>query len=138
MEILEILKKARVIAVIGANDKPGRPVDRVGRYLIKEGYTVVPVHPVRKLAWGRRCFPSMSLIDMPVDIVVVFRAAAFCAGHASEAMLLSPKPMLFWLQSGIRSNEAERLLCGSGIRFVEDACLMVEHARLLGKSLADI
>lgn len=48
-EITEkLLKDVKCIAIVGAKDVPGQPVDTVGRYLIEAGYTVFPVHPVRK------------------------------------------------------------------------------------------
>ena len=33
-ELAALLGKVKTIAVVGAKDKPGQPVDRVGRYLI--------------------------------------------------------------------------------------------------------
>lgn len=38
----EFLTQARTIAVVGAKDKEGQPVDRVGKYLIQAGYQVIP------------------------------------------------------------------------------------------------
>ena len=37
----EFLTQARTIAVVGAKDKEGQPVDRVGKYLIQAGYQVI-------------------------------------------------------------------------------------------------
>lgn len=53
--IRTLLEESRVIAVIGAKDKAGQPVDDVGRYLMAAGYKVIPVHPVRQNVWGLRC-----------------------------------------------------------------------------------
>ena len=125
--IKELLKKARTIAVIGANDNPGRPVDRVGRYLIKAGYTVFPVHPVRKSVWSLPCFSDLASIGQTADIINVFRAREHCPHHASEAATLTPHPGLFWMQLGIESPEAAEILVAAGIPFVQNACLMVEH-----------
>ena len=44
--------ESRSVAIIGAKDKAGQAVDRVGRYLLEQGYTIFPVHPVRKTVWG--------------------------------------------------------------------------------------
>ena len=123
--IESILKKAATIAVIGASDRPGRPVDKVGRYLIDVGYSVIPVHPVRKKVWDIDCFRDLASIDRSVDIVDVFRAPEFCAGHAQEASRLSPRPMLFWPQKGIESLEAERIVSNTGIGFVQNALSLI-------------
>ncbi len=125
-----MLKSARRIAVIGAKDVPGQPVDRVGRYLIDAGYDVVPVHPVRRTVWGRDAVACVS--DAPAcDIVVLFRAPQFCAGHAREVLAMNGRPTCFWMQEGITSPEARRLMEDAGVMVVENRCIMVERARLL-------
>lgn len=128
-ELRFMLAKARTIAIVGARDNPGRPVDRVGRYLIESGYIVLPVHPVRKTVWGLTCYPDLTQIDHPVDIVNVFRAPEHCPEHAREALRLVPLPTLFWMQSGIENKDAAALLTARGVKVVQNACLMVEHRR---------
>ena len=125
-----LLTETRVIAVVGAKDAPGQAVDRVGRYLIKAGYDVIPVHPVRKNVWGLTTYASLADIPRPVDMVDVFRAPQYCPDHAREALAMSPRPKVFWMQLGIRSEEAVALLAEQGVIVVEDACLMVDHARV--------
>lgn len=131
-ELKALLQKVKTIAVIGAVDKPGRPVDMVGRYLIEAGYTVLPVHPKRRDVWGLPTFPTLDDVPVPVDLVDVFRNPDFCPGHARETARLSPPPLIFWMQSGIVSPEAGEILADTDIRVVEDACLMVDHKRLFG------
>ena len=126
----DVLSKAKVIAVIGAKDKAGQPVNMVGTYLIDQGYTVIPVHPVRSDVWGLTTYKSIKDIPVPVDIVNVFRASQHCSAHADEVLELSDKPAMFWMQSGIRSQEAGEKLAAKGIAVVEDKCIMVEHSRL--------
>ena len=130
-----VLGESRSIAIIGAKDKPGQAVDRVGRYLLEQGYRVVPVHPVRKTVWGLPAFASIAELPEPVDIINLFRAPEYCPGHAQEVLALGWKPKVFWMQLGIRSPEARQALSETGITVVEDSCIMVEHARLLRPSL---
>ena len=127
--------ESRSIAIIGAKDKPGQAVDRVGRYLLEQGYRVVPVHPVRKTVWGLPAFATIAELPEPVDIINLFRAPEYCPGHAQEVLALGWKPKVFWMQLGIRSPEARQALAETGITVVEDSCIMVEHARLLRPSL---
>lgn len=129
--IRALLQKARTIAVIGAKDAPGQPVDGVGRYLMKAGYTVIPVHPVRKNVWGLTTYPSIKDVPGPVDIVDLFRAAGYCPDHAREVLALAHKPMAFWMQLGITSPEATELMEEAGISVIQDKCLKVEHFHLL-------
>ena len=127
-----LLENVRTIAILGAKDSPGQPVDRVGRYLMKAGYEIVPVHPARRNVWGLPTYAKLADIPYPIDMVNVFRAQEFCLDHARETLLLSPLPKIFWMQLGIKNTEAVKLLAENGIVVVEDACLMVEHARLGG------
>lgn len=125
-----LLRGVRTIAVVGAKDKAGQPVDMVGRYLINAGYTVIPVHPVRTMVWGLQTYPAVHHIPVAVDMVNLFRASQYCADHAREVLRMATRPSVFWMQSGIRSAEAGNLLMAEGVRVVEDKCLMVELERL--------
>lgn len=129
-ELAALLAKVKTIAIIGAVDKPGRPVDMVGRALIDMGFTVIPVHPVRQDVWGLTTYTSVIDIPYPVDLVDLFRAAQFCPEHAREVLSMTTKPKCFWMQSGIVSEEARELLEPHGISVVENRCLKVDAARL--------
>ena len=129
-ELTALLRKVKTIAVVGAVDKPGRPVDMVGRYLIEAGFTVLPVHPKRSNVWGLTTYPSLADIVVPVDVIDVFRAAEHCPAHARETLTLTPRPRCFWMQSGIQSAEARSILVPSGILVVEDLCIKTLHQSL--------
>ena len=128
--IRALLSSARTIAIVGAKDKQGQAVDTVGRYLIQAGYTVWPIHPARRSAWGLPVFPSLAELPGKADIISLFRAASACPEHAQEVLALPWKPSAFWMQTGIRSPEAGLTLAARGIRVIEDVCIMVEHSRL--------
>lgn len=129
-ELAARLAQVKTIAILGAKDVPGRPVDRVGRYLIGRGFTVFPVHPVRRNVWELPTYARLADIPEPVDLVDVFRAPQFCAEHARECLELQPVPGMFWMQSGISNSEARNLLQAAGVFVVEDSCLMIEHQHL--------
>ena len=130
-DIRQLLQKTRSIAIVGAKDKAGQPVDRVGRSLLDAGYTVYPVHPVRERVWELPAYKCLADLPQPVEIVNIFRAPAYCPDHAREVLALPWKPLCFWMQEGIRSPEAGQLLFAAGIRVIEDLCIKTEHARLL-------
>lgn len=125
-----ILRDAKTIAVVGAKDTPGQPVDGVGRYLMEAGYTVIPVHPVRERVWDLPAYRSIGDLPGPVDVIDLFRAAQYCPDHAREVLALPWKPRVFWMQLGIVSEEAAALLEPYAIPVVQDLCLKVEHKRL--------
>ncbi len=129
-----LLRNAKDIAILGAKDKPGQPVDGVGRYLLRQGYKIWPVHPARATVWGLAAYQDLASLPKPVDIIDVFRAPQHCPEHARQVLALPWRPKVFWMQSGIVSPEARELLEAAGVAVVENACLMVEHARLLGSA----
>ena len=132
-DLRTLLAGARRIAIVGAKDNPGSPVEHVGRYLINVGFEVMPVHPVRRQAWG---IPTVhSILELPErgfdpDIVCLFRAAQYCPDHAREVLNLPVLPKIFWMQEGIRSPEAGTLMASAGVTVVEDRCLQTVHAAM--------
>jgi uncharacterized protein len=129
-ELAPRLAQVKSIAVVGAKDVSGRPVDRVGRYLMARGFKIFPVHPVRRDVWNLPTFACLEEIPEPIDLVDVFRAPQFCPDHARECLNVKPLPRIFWMQSGISSPEARRILEQAGVFVVENLCLMIEHQRL--------
>lgn len=130
-DLKNILEQARTIAIIGAKDKAGQPVDNVGRYLINAGYRIVPVHPVRQNVWGLETWKSLLDIPFPVDIIDLFRAPDYCPDHARETLGLSYTPLCFWMQLGIRSEKAADILKQKPVMVVQDRCIKIEHQRLV-------
>lgn len=130
--IEELVARAKTIAVVGAKDKPGHPVDSVGRYLIKAGFTVIPVHPKRQSVWGLTAYPSLTALPGPVDIVDLFRASAYCPEHAREVLQLRAWPLLFWMQEGIANAEVRTILADTPVIIVEDQCLLKFHKQIAG------
>lgn len=128
----ELFDTVRTIAVVGAKDTEGQPVNGVGRYLIEQGYTVVPVHPKRATVWGIPAVKSLDLVPR-ADLVVLFRAPQYCPDHAREVLKMPVLPRCFWMQEGITSPEARRIMQDAGVMVVEDRCVMVEHRRLAAR-----
>lgn len=130
-DLKNILQQAKTIAIIGAKDKPGQPVDDVGRYLISAGYRIVPVHPKRQNVWGLETWKTILDIPFPVDIINLFRASSFCPDHARETLQLGYSPLCFWMQQGITSTEAADILKTRPIQVIQDRCIKIEHKRLI-------
>jgi predicted CoA-binding protein len=122
----EILADAKTIAVVGASPKPWRPSHDVMRYLLEQGYDVIPVRP-RDCddVLGIPCVTSLSEIERPVDLVDVFRRPEFTPEVAREAVDAGARTL--WLQVGIVSDEARGIAESAGLDYVEDACTKVVH-----------
>src|SRR5689334_6992950 len=73
--IREVLTNTKTIALVGASSNPERPSHAVMRYLIDRGYNVIPVNPTEPEIVGIKTVGALKDIDVPVDMVDVFRNA---------------------------------------------------------------
>ena len=132
-ELRDLLQRTKSVAVLGIKDAPSEDAHRVPAYLQAHGYRVLPVNP--KLAGqpvlGVRAVASLAGLGETPDLVNVFRAPRYVAGHADEILALEPRPRAVWLQLGIRDDASARRLEAAGIAVVQDRCIMVEHRRLV-------
>jgi predicted CoA-binding protein len=125
----EILSEARTIALVGASPKPHRPSNSVMRYLLQEGYHVVPVRPVGpEKILGQTRVASLAEIDEPIDLVDVFRRSEFCPDVARQAVEVGAGTL--WLQLGVVSPEAKKIAEAAGLDYVENECTAIVHAKL--------
>lgn len=128
--ISEIIRSAKVIAVVGLSPKPDRPSHEVAAYLKAHGYQVVPVNPTETEILGEKSYPSLSDIPFAVDIVDVFRQPDAVPTIAEEAVKIGAKAL--WLQLGVISQEGAATAERGGLKVVMDRCLLVDHMALSG------
>jgi len=122
----EILRDARTIALVGASPRPSRPSHGVMRYLLAQGYRVIPVRPRDcDEVLGVPCVATLAEIAEPIDLVDVFRRPEACADVAREAVAAGAAAL--WLQLGIRSPEARAIATEAALDYVEDLCTAVVH-----------
>jgi predicted CoA-binding protein len=129
----EIFDHCRSIAVVGIKAGADDDAFRVPRYMQQHGYAIVPISPKLDEVLGERCVASLRELRAPVDLVNLFRAPQHLPAHVDEILAMDPLPFAAWFQLGIRHDESAARLRAAGVRVVQDACLMVEHARLEGR-----
>jgi len=113
------------IAVVGLSPKENRPSYDVAKYLMENGYNIIPVRPATKEILGKRCYRSLKDIEEPVDVVNVFRRSEYCPEIAKEAVEIGAK--VLWLQEGIHSEEAKRIAESGGLIVIMDRCIKKAH-----------
>ena len=129
---LEIMADARTIALVGASPRPERPSNSVMRYLLDQGYRVIPVRPVGPAEiHGVPRAAALREIEEPIDLVDVFRRAEFCPGVAEEAVAVGAGAL--WLQLGVVSPGARAIAEAAGLDYVENACTAIVHGQLARK-----
>jgi len=129
-EIIEILRTPKVVAVVGISDKTDRDSYQVARYLLDQGYRVIPVNPMLETVLGLRCYPSLRDVPERVDIVDIFRRSEAVPEIVDEAIDVGAK--VVWMQLGVVHEEAAAKAQQSGLRVVMDRCIKRDHSRLLG------
>jgi predicted CoA-binding protein len=130
-EIIDVLRRARRIAVVGASANPSRPSYAVFRYLVVNGYECVPVNPNERAVLGLPAFRTLvEAADAtgPFDIVDVFRRPELCVPHAREAVAIGAGCL--WLQLGVVNWEAATIAAAGGLSVVMDRCTAIEYRAL--------
>lgn len=128
-QVLELLKKAKIIAVIGLSDDPDKPSYGVSRYLQESGYRVVPVNPQVKQVLGEKAYPTLSEAAQheKIDIVDVFRRPDAVPAIVDDVLRLG-LPAL-WLQETVIHEEAAERARQAGVMVVMDRCILKEHRK---------
>jgi predicted CoA-binding protein len=128
--IVQILRDAKTIAVVGLSSNPMRASHGVAEYLKSAGYRIIPVNPNELEVLGEKAYARLEDVPERVDIVDVFRRAEEVPAVAESAIGIGAK--VLWMQLGIENAEAAERARAAGLVVVEDSCLMVEHKRRRG------
>lgn len=133
--IRDILRESRVYAMVGASTNWNRPSYFAMKYMTQKGLRVIPINPksAGEDLLGETVVASLSGIDVPVDVVQVFRRSDQVGGVVDEALSLKPKPKVIWMQLGVYNLEAARKAEAAGIKVVMNRCPKIEYARLSGE-----
>jgi|SRR5713226_8565762 len=140
VEPAEVMRKHKVVAVVGASKNPEKDAYTVPEYLQQQGYTVIPVNPTTDSINGLKTYPSLSAIPdelaKKIEVVDVFRPSEELPEVAKQVVELKKKtgmPVIFWGQEDLENEEAKKILSDAKIEYVMDRCMRVEH-RLMERS----
>ena len=127
--IKQILSKYKSIAMIGVSNDPTKASTIVMKYMQEYGFKVFPVNPKAKgqKILGEEVFEKITDIKDPVDIVDVFRPSKEALDIAKDTENIKAK--VLWLQLGIRSQEAKKIVEENKIEYVEDKCTKMEYQK---------
>jgi predicted CoA-binding protein len=122
---------------VGLSRNQERDSYRVGAYLRKHGFRIIPVNPSATEILGERSYKS--LLDIPVevqkviDIVDIFRPSEDVPLIVEQSIKLKErhgKPQVVWTQLGITNEDAAKAAETAGIAVVMNKCIMIEHTHL--------
>ena len=131
--IKEILSKNKTIAMIGVSKDPTKASTIVMKYMQKYGYKVIPVNPKAKgeKILGEEVFGNLDEIKTSIDIVDVFRPSKEALVIAKDAVKVNAK--VLWLQLGIRSDAAKKIVESNNIDYIENKCTKMEYQKIFLK-----
>lgn len=127
----EILGTYRRIAIVGMSKDPLKDAQTVPKYLLDQGYEVIPVNPTATEILGRKAYPNLASIPGDFDVVDVFRPSPDLPAIVDEAVR-DGRAKVIWTQLGIRHEEAARKAEAAGLTVVQSRCMRTEHLRLFG------
>ena len=127
-EITEILNLKKVV-VIGMSKHQEKAAHFVPKYLLENGFDIIPVNPNSDEILNKKCYKEINDIKDDIDIVDVFRPSEDVLPFVKDAFKKNPK--VIWLQEGIHNEEAENLAREHGIDVVFNRCMLAEHQRLM-------
>jgi len=139
--IKKTLEISKTIAMIGVSSIKNeistnirrRPSTIVMKYMQEFGYKVIPVNPFSagEKVNGETIVSKLNDIKIPVDIVDVFRPSKEAVEIAEDAVKIGTK--VFWLQYGIKNDEAKKIVESKNIFYVSNKCIKQEYQRLFLK-----
>lgn len=133
--IRSILTTVKTIAMVGASDNPARPSFLVYKYLRERGFRVIPVNPGKagQDFLGERFVARLADIRDHVDMIDIFRASDAAPGVVEEALAMSPRPKVIWMQLSVRHDAAAARAEAEGLTVIMNRCPKIEFGRLSGE-----
>ena len=139
--IKKTLEVSKTIAMVGVSsikkevstNIKRRPSTIVMKYMQEFGYRVIPVNPFSagEKLYGEIFVSKLEDIDIPIDIVDVFRPEKEAPELAMQTIKI--KARVLWLQYGIRSDEAKKIVELKNITYISNKCIKQEYQRLFLK-----
>jgi uncharacterized protein len=123
--IRDLLRAARVIAVVGLSSNEIRPSHGVAAYMQRSGYRIIPVNPNEVEVLGEKAYPRLEDVPEKIDIVNIFRRSEYVRGVVESAIRIGAKAI--WMQEGVLDAAAAELARAAGLEVVMDRCILKAH-----------
>ena len=129
LDIQTILRRARVVAIIGCSDNRFRASNQAASMLVERGYQVIPINPKYESVLGMRCYADFTdvPVDVGIDIVNVFRRpeeAAQTVTTIVNCTLDTNRHPTVWTQPGVSTDQARDIAEEADLPYVQDTCIM--------------
>jgi len=121
-------------AVVGCSPDPGRDSHGVAAFLQARGKRIVPVNPnaCPGEILGQVCYPDLTSVDEPIEVVDVFRRSESAGAHVDEAIAIGAKAV--WMQLGVVDEAAASRAREAGLLVVMDRCPKIDWRALVERA----
>jgi predicted CoA-binding protein len=132
--IVNLLRAAKTIAVVGLSPKNTRASNEVANYMQQHGYRILPVNPSQAgtIILGELCYASLAdavtATGLKIDIVNCFRKSEDIPPIVDEAIIVGAHGL--WMQLAITNTAAATRAQAAGIQVIMDKCIKIEHMQL--------
>jgi len=132
-DIREILTKYKTIAMVGVSNDSTKASTIVMKYMQEFGYRVIPVNPFAEgeIIHGEKVFSKLGDIEIPIDIVNIFRPSNETPDLANEAVKINAK--VLWLQYGIKNDAAEKIALNAKMKYISNRCIKQDYQNIFQK-----
>lgn len=131
MDLEQILRDTRTVAIVGASPNSNRASHDIWTYLKSASdYKLYLVNPTVNEIEGTPVYPSLADLPVVPDLVNVFRRREHLPEVLADTVTVGAK--VLWLQLGLWDEQVARDGAAAGLQIVMDRCIKVDHARLLG------
>ena len=128
-EFKKLLEGTKTIASVGLSSNPSRASWRVTKYLIAQGYRVIPVNPKETDVHGEKAYPDLKSVPEKVDLVQIFRNPDAVPEIVEDAIAIGAN--VVWMQDGAGNPAAAKRAEEAGLVAVVDDCMLRVHARVM-------
>jgi len=128
----ELFDRVETIAVIGCSSNPYRTSNHITKYLIDQGFNVIPVNPNETEVFGLKCYPSIDEIpkEVKVDVMNIFRNKTYTDEAVIEiiewANRREQNPII-WTQLDVSTDSAKKRAENEELIYIKNRCIMVDH-----------
>lgn len=130
MDLEQILRETRTVAIVGASADPRRASHDIWTYLkAASDYELYLVNPTLGEIDGTPVYPSLADLPVVPDLVDVFRRREHLPAVLADTICVGAK--VLWLQVGLWDEQISRDGEAAGLTVVMDRCIKIDHARLL-------
>lgn len=132
MDIYQLLKDSKIIAVPGCSAKPYRTSYQIARFMQSKGYRIIPVNPNYEEILDEKSYASLREIpqELKIDIINIFRNPEHTIDVLREAVewkQMSGQNPVIWTQLGVSTAEAEALAEQNDFPYIRNRCIKIEY-----------